>query len=97
MSERFTLSICQGKYKYTYDNGKQSVLRNNEPWAAMNEQLIGNKFVYSLAVEADELAKELAACKKERDEWMALSQRQLVEYEQRMEQLAALDEFDGEQ
>lgn len=58
MSDAFELEICQGKYRYRYEAGKQGVLRNGEPWSAMNDTLIGNKFVFSLAVELDEAIKE---------------------------------------
>ena len=58
MSDAFELEICQGKYRYRYEAGKQEVLRNGKPWSVMNDKLIGNKFVFSLAVELDEAIKE---------------------------------------
>ena len=58
MSDAFELEICQGKYRYRYEAGKQEVWRNGEPWEVMNGKLIGNKFVFSLAVELDEALKE---------------------------------------
>lgn len=61
MNDKFRLSICSGKYEYEYDAGKQTVWRNGELWWEMNAALLGNKFVYSLAVELDEANKRLAA------------------------------------
>lgn len=61
MSDKFKLSLCDGKYEYEYDAGKQTVWRNSERWDSMNHQLVGNKFVYSLAVELDETKKQLEA------------------------------------
>lgn len=61
MSDKFKLSLCDGKYEYEYDAGKQTVWRNGERWDAMNNHIVGNKFVYSLAVELDETNKRLAA------------------------------------
>ena len=58
MSDAFELEICQGKYRYRYEAGKQEVWRNGEPWEVMNGRLIGDKFVFSLAVELDEALKE---------------------------------------
>ena len=58
MSNAFELEICQGKYRYRYEGGKQEVWRNGDTWPAMNEKLIGDKFVFSLAVELDEALKE---------------------------------------
>ena len=58
MSNAFELEICQGKYRYRYEAGKQEVWRNGEPWEVMNGKLIGDKFVFSLAVELDEALKE---------------------------------------
>ena len=58
MSDAFELEICQGKYRYRYEGGKQEVWRNGDTWPAMNEKLIGDKFVFSLAVELDEALKE---------------------------------------
>lgn len=61
MSDAFELKICQGKYHYRYEAGKQEVWRNGEPWSSMNDKLVGDKFVFSLAVELDEARKALAA------------------------------------
>ena len=58
MSDAFELEICQGKYRYKYEAGRQEVWRNGEPWPVMNGRLIGDKFVFSLAVELDEALKE---------------------------------------
>lgn len=58
MNDAFELEICQGKYRYRHEAGKQEVWRNGEPWEVMNDTLIGNKFVFSLAVELDEAIKE---------------------------------------
>ena len=58
MSDAFELEICQGKYRYRYEAGKQEVLRNGEPWPTMDIMLLGNKFVFSLAFELDEVIKE---------------------------------------
>ena len=58
--DNFSLSICQGKYTYIYEGGRQRALRYDQPWPSMDEALTGNKFVYSLAVELDEALKELA-------------------------------------
>ena len=77
MSDAFELEIRQGKYRYRYEAGKQEVWRNGEPWEVMNGRLVGDKFVFSLAVELDEAIKErdalrtkLEAAEKERD-WNA--------------------------
>ncbi len=59
MSDSFKLQICQGKYEYDYSNGYQTVKRNGQPWPAMDEMILGNKFVYSLVVELDESQKEV--------------------------------------
>jgi hypothetical protein len=66
MSDSFELEICQGKYHYRYEAGKQEVLRNGEPWPAMNDTLIGNKFVFSMAVELDEAIKERNALRTDK-------------------------------
>ena len=58
MNDAFELEVCQGKYRYRYEAGKQEVWRNGEPWEVMNGRLIGDKFVFSLAVELDEALKE---------------------------------------
>ena len=58
MSDAFELEVCQGKYRYRYEGGKQEVWRNGDKWPAMNEKLVGDKFVFSLAVELDEALKE---------------------------------------
>ena len=58
MSDAFELEICQGKYRYRYEAGKQEVWRNGDIWPTMNGKLIGDKFVFSLAVELDEALKE---------------------------------------
>ena len=75
MSDAFELEICQGKYRYRDEAGKQKVWRNGEPWEVMNGRLVGDKFVFSLAVELDEAIKErdasrtkLEEAEKERDE-----------------------------
>ena len=65
MSDAFELEICQGKYRYRYEAGKQEVWRNGEPWEVMNGRLIGDKFVFSLAVELDEALKERDALRAE--------------------------------
>ena len=77
MSDAFELEICQGKYRYRYEAEKQEVWRNGEPWEVMNGRLVGDKFVFSLAVELDEAIKErdalrtkLEEAEKERD-WHA--------------------------
>lgn len=44
MSDKFELDIYQGKYRYTYESGKQTVLRHGEPWPSMDQELVGNKF-----------------------------------------------------
>jgi hypothetical protein len=59
VTDKFHLTLCQGKYTYFYDSGKQTVLRYGEPWPAMDEMICGNKFVFSLAVEFDETLKAL--------------------------------------
>lgn len=59
MSDEFSLSLCQGKYDYHYKAGVQTVLRNGQPWHSMDAALVGNKFVFSLAVELDEALKQL--------------------------------------
>ena len=61
MSDAFELEICQGKYRYRYEAGKQEVWRNGDIWPTMNGKLIGDKFVFSLAVELDEALKECEA------------------------------------
>ena len=58
MSDAFELEICQGKYRYRYEAGKQEVWRNGYIWQTLNGKLIGDKFVFSLAVELDEALKE---------------------------------------
>lgn len=58
MSDAFELEICHGKYRYRYEAGKQEVWRNGDTWPAKNKNLIGDKFVFSLAVELDEALKE---------------------------------------
>ena len=65
MNDAFELEICQGKYRYRYEAGKQEVWRNGEPWEVMNGRLIGDKFVFSLAIELDEAIKERDALRSE--------------------------------
>lgn len=72
MSDAFELEICQGKYRYRYEAGKQEAWRNGDTWPAMNEKLIGDKFVFSLAVELDEALKERDALRAETEELHAL-------------------------
>lgn len=76
MSDHFKLTLCQGKYEYEYTDGMQTVWRNGELWTAMNASIVGNKFVYSMAVELDEARKEItqlreqvAAEIKQRPKW----------------------------
>lgn len=59
MSNKFELDICQGKYRYIYENGKQTALRHGEPWPSMDQELVGNKFVFSLATELHEKTQRL--------------------------------------
>lgn len=59
MAEQFELSICDGKYHYIYDGGRQQVFRNDQIWQVMNESIRGNKFVFSLAVELHEARRKI--------------------------------------
>ena len=63
MSEKFELDVCDGKYTYKYDSGKQIVLRYGKPW--LDDEIFGNRFLYSLAVELDEARKEIKRLKEE--------------------------------
>lgn len=60
-----TLTLENGKYKVTYDNGKLSSTRNGEQW----RDLTGDNLVYALMYECvdvqnqrDELIGELQNC-----------------------------------
>ena len=110
MSDAFELEICQGKYRYRYEAEKQEVWRNGEPWEVMNGRLVGDKFVFSLAVELDEAIKErdallaeLARLRKEADkfddgiDWIqrALQAEALIEEAGRQEPVAWMNSRNG--
>lgn len=61
----FDLTICDGKYRYEYDKGQQRFFRHGEPWPAMTDEMVGNKFIFCLASEFAEMTKERDALRAE--------------------------------
>ena len=55
-------SVCDGKYELTFDDitGKMTALRSGEPW---ERDLTGDKLVYWMLVEINNLKEELESNK----------------------------------
>lgn len=57
---QFKIDLDDGKYTYILDNGKQYVLRYDEPW----KDLTGDKFIYSMACKIEDLENQIKSLKR---------------------------------
>lgn len=79
-----------GKYTYIFEDGRARLLRYDKPTC---RDVVGDKLIYCMAVEIDELRQQLAATKNDAADLIRILVKQQQENAQLRQQVKLLSDF----